>query len=77
MDKLKAEALEKCANILAEHFDCVQIVASELNPNVSTSSIHRGSGNWFARRALCQEFVELDQADMMARSLGREIKKEG
>lgn len=72
----KAAELEKVVAMLSEHYDAIQIVASELLSNGSTRSIRRGSGNWYARRALCQEFVEMDQAQVMASELGKEIKKD-
>lgn len=62
--------LERIAEDLGEHFDAIQIVASRIEPDGSTRSFLRGHGNWFARRALCNEFVERDQADTQAKILG-------
>lgn len=62
--------LAKIAINLGEHFDCVQIVASRVEANGDTRSFMRGTGNWFARRALYQHFIERDQADTTARTLG-------
>lgn len=68
----QAEAyLSRVADQLAERgFDAVQIVASRIEPEGETRSFMRGAGNWFARRALCQHFIEHDQADTQARTLG-------
>lgn len=54
---------------LAEHFGAVQIVVSRVLPNGQTKATFSGSGDWFARKGLCQEFVERDQADTLARSI--------
>lgn len=62
--------LDRTLSQLSEHFDCVQIVASTLEPDGSTRPYVRGTGNWFARRALCQYFIERDQADTQASILG-------
>lgn len=72
----KSLIMEKAVTMLSEHFDSIQIVGSELLPNGSTKGTHRGSGNWYARRALCQEFIEMDQANTMAKQLGTEIRKD-
>ena len=73
MTPQEAEALlEKVAANLGKHFDCVQIVASRLDPD-GTRSFMRGVGNWFARRGLCQHFIERDQADTQARTIGHVI----
>jgi hypothetical protein len=70
MNLAEAQALlDSTTAKLSEHFGSVQIVASIVEPNGGTRSYRSGSGDWYARRALCQEFVELDQADTMARKL--------
>ena len=65
--------LKRHVNELSEIYDSVQIVATWLNENGTTSSQKRGSGNWYARQALCREFVEedarSDQADLIAKKL--------
>jgi hypothetical protein len=58
--------LHKFVSQLAEHFDCVQILVSSVEPDGGTVSHFNGSGNWYARRAMCQEFIETDQAKTMA-----------
>jgi hypothetical protein len=63
--------LSRVAADLAEQgFDAVQIVASRIEPDGSTRSFMRGAGNWFARRGLCEAFIERDQADTQAQALG-------
>lgn len=57
---------------LSKHFGAVQIVASRLLPNGATAATMTGSGDWYARKALCQEFVERDQADTLARTIHRQ-----
>lgn len=61
--------IDAAAARLSEHFGSVQIVTSRLLPNGSTAATMSGYGDWFARRALCQTFVERDQADTLARTI--------
>lgn len=56
---------------LHEHFDAVQIVASVVHDDGVTTSHHGGRGNWYARRALCQEFCEVDQCRTLAREINQ------
>ena len=67
-DKLQA-LLDSHAAALSEHLGAVQIVASSVMPDGSTQGWRAGNGDWYARRALCQEFVELDQAELLSRRL--------
>lgn len=63
MKQQELEALlAKTVAELAEHFDAIQIVGSVLLPSGDTACCSRGSGNWYARKAMCQELVERDQA---------------
>lgn len=68
--------LEKVARQLSEHFDAVQIVASRTDGGL-TYGTSRGAGNWYARRAMCQEFVEKDQAQTFAREMPAPPPDEG
>lgn len=61
--------VDSCAAKLSEHFGSVQILTSRLLPNGKTAAEFSGSGDWYARKSLCQEFVERDQADTIARSI--------
>lgn len=58
--------IDKHLNALAEHFDAVQIVACVLEPDGKTRSYKRGSGLWYARQALCSEFITEEQAEDQA-----------
>lgn len=61
----------KIADELAEKgFDAVQIVASRIEDDGGTRAFQGGAGNWYARRGLCEQFIERDQADTSARILG-------
>ena len=72
MTDAEAQAfLQRKSNEIAEHFDAVQIVASYLLPNGYTACIAKGSGNYYARKAMCQEFVERDQARTVADEIAR------
>ena len=65
-EEKKYELIRSAVSVLSEHFGAVQIVASELLPDGRTLGYRLGSGDFYARRALCQEFVEMDQASTMA-----------
>ena len=60
------ELLDKTTAILSEHFSSVQIVATELCEDGSTHWHCSGSGDWYARKAACEEFIERDQAQTLA-----------
>jgi hypothetical protein len=61
--------LDRHATQLSEHFGAVQIVVSKILSNGSTQGRFAGSGDWYARKALCMEFVERDQANTVAFAL--------
>lgn len=71
-EKERQEILSKATSMLGEHFDAVQIVVSYPagKDNQFTGYSARGCGNWFARLALCREFIasyrEREQADQIA-----------
>lgn len=71
-DEIRA-LLDKHNNILSEHFDCVQIMVSWLNPNNETESMTRGSGNWYARQGLAREFINKSQADNIGESVAEHL----
>lgn len=54
------DLLEQVAQFLGEHFDAVQIHASILEEG-QTRGFHLGAGNYYARRAMSQEFIEGDR----------------
>lgn len=56
-----------------EHFDCVQILVSNVIPD-GTANIFKGGGNWFARQGMCHDFIRRDQAQTNADEIGRVMK---
>jgi hypothetical protein len=68
-DEQRTKIIDAAAARLSEFFGSVQIVASAVLPDGTTRGFRAGNGDFYARRALCQEFVELDQADTMARKI--------
>jgi hypothetical protein len=70
MTPAEAQALiNESAAKLAEHFDSVQIVASRVEESGGTRSWHGGLGDWYARRGLCEEFIERDQSRTLAQEI--------
>lgn len=67
----RIDIVDKFVHQLAEHFDAVQINVSFVLPDGHTQRISRGSGNWYARKGMTQEFLEQDQACTMAHELGK------
>lgn len=51
---------------LAEHFQNVQIFASNHDGIGGTTYYHHGSGNYFARRGQVQEWLTLEDAKVVA-----------
>lgn len=72
--------LEDTAQRLGERFASVQIHASWMHEkedgqrNGQTSSAHGGCGDWYARKALCEEFIESDQQTSLAREVARALE---
>ena len=73
-DTQRIEILEKHVNALAEIYDAVQVVGTFLDADGRTRGQKRGSGNWYARRALCQEFIEQAQANDLADEIARKLE---
>ena len=63
------EYLERITATLSEQFTSVQIVVTRLRHDGSTEWYGSGSGDWYARKAACEEFVERDQARTVAASI--------
>jgi hypothetical protein len=63
---------------LGEHFDAIQIHATWMPDGNSTLAVHRGSGNFYAREAMCREFIRnndnIDQAKYIAEEINRDDK---
>lgn len=67
---ITGDALSK----LGEHFDSVQICATQCEGAVTT--IHfRGTGNFYARKASCESFAQMDVHRDAAEELARVIKE--
>lgn len=60
--------LETAVARISEHFDAVQIVATWQRDG-GTSCIKRGAGNYYARKAMCEEFAKEDDARTLAREM--------
>lgn len=66
---LMDETLEK----LGEHFDAVQICATEHVGRDGTNVFFRGQGNFFARRAICETFSLRDKGSEQAQFIAQEL----
>lgn len=62
------EWLEDKLAEIAEHFECVQILATWEHER-NTESVATGIGNWYARQGLAHEFIGLDRAQENAHAL--------
>ena len=56
------EAIKKALEILGEHFDAVQILASQETEKRETVLAAWGVGNWYARQGMAHEFIETQKA---------------
>lgn len=45
----------------------IQVLVSYLNPAGDTVDVMKGSGNWYARVGMCQQFIDRDRVDTDAR----------
>lgn len=59
-------AMNRALEILGEHFDAVQILASHMTVRGETVAAYNGRGNWHARRGMAQDFIEKDSAQTFA-----------
>lgn len=75
-DDQKNEVLERHVRELAEIFDSVQILASTLNSDTTTSCHKRGSGNWYARQGMAHEFIQLSIAEDAAVKIAEKLDGE-
>jgi len=73
-DEQRIEILEKHVSALSEIYDAVQVVGTFLDAEGKTVGQKRGSGNWYARRAICQEFIEQAQAGDLANEIARKLE---
>jgi hypothetical protein len=75
-DEEGQKILDSAITQLSEHFDAIQIVACYMSPDGNTIGFKSGSGNWFARVGMCQEFVETDQAITIANAINSKEEEE-
>lgn len=68
--------LEKTAADLGEHFDAVQIMVSWPADTGGTACQMRGTGNWYARQGMAQEFIGRDRAAEQAHEIARKLKED-
>lgn len=69
------KALEKAALALYEQgFDSVQVLATWVEGGY-THYVNSGAGNFYARRAMCQQFVESDVAQDAANKIAEALDK--
>jgi hypothetical protein len=63
------------ASQLGEHFANVQIMVS-WQQGGKTSSCYRGTGDWYARQGMAQEFINSDRNQDLAVQLAEELKQD-
>ncbi len=64
--------LDKHAAQLAEHFDSVQILVTVVEDG-GTDYFAKGKGDWYARRGMCHQFIDMDQAEANSNALAEKI----
>lgn len=64
------ELCQKVATQLGEHFDAVQILVS-WNEDNSSYCVKRGCGNWYARKGMAHEFIDMDAAQITANEISQ------
>lgn len=52
-----------------ENYDAVQILASYPTDGGGTGGLVRGRGNYYARKGLCQEFLQRDLCSDIGRAV--------
>lgn len=68
------DQLDKVVSALTEQWDCVQILVSRLDQRGTTQGRRWGSGNWYARKEMCREFIDQDQDINLAKAIASETK---
>lgn len=66
-----ARKIDDAVNLLMEHFEAVQILATFPDTDGGTARLFRGRGNWYARMGMAHEFIDMDRAQ----NRGMEIAK--
>jgi hypothetical protein len=67
--------LVKHLQILAEHFEAIQIFAS-ITENGETTCVKKGVGNWYARQGMAHEFIENGKAQEHANQISQVLNKD-
>lgn len=67
--------VEDAAKALGEHFEAVQIMVSNSDSD-GTAAVNRGAGNFYARLAMAQEFIDQDRAAVWAKIFDERFDKE-
>lgn len=72
IDAQRDALLKQVVQLLGEHFDAVQVLVS-WNEEARTELMTWGCGNWYARRAMAQDFIERDQAQTTADEIRKQM----
>lgn len=75
MNEASAQAIDKALELMREHFDAVQILAT-FQENGSTDTGYVGFGNWYARQGMAHEFINKDIAQENARQFADKLNPE-
>lgn len=73
-DDQRLAEIDRHVRELAELYDAVQVTGSWLTPEGRTKSHKRGSGNFYARLALCREFITEELAEDQATAIARKLE---
>ena len=74
-DQEAIKTVMNAANRLAEHFDSVQILVTRMSEG-NTRFIHRGVGNWYARRGMAHAFIQEGISEDAAEKIAEKLKPE-
>ena len=75
-EQRRIDAVEHHLAALMEHFDCVQLLCSCVNPKRETENVFLGAGNWFGRQGMAHDFLRQDQARTDAHEISKVMPKE-
>lgn len=62
------QLVQQHVNALMEHFDCVQILVSNVITD-GTASVFKGAGNWYGRQGMAQDFINRDRSETQAHKI--------
>ena len=68
--------VDKAFDVLMEHFDAAQFVATFVDDKGSTHLLTRGRGNWYSRVGSVQTWLERDAADTQATAISDALNGE-